>query len=163
MSCHNDALDQLREAGFRLTPQRAMVLDVVYHNNGHLTADEVFERVRLLSPYVDLSTIYRTLVFLKQNGLIGELRLEGGPARFEAVRLGQEHHHAVCSGCGRMLEIDPADLNVLESTMRQKYGFEVNLVHLTLSGLCAECAGSSAGRLGVVTYSTPVEEIMLRV
>ena len=163
MSCHNDALDQLREAGFRLTPQRAMVLDVVYHNNGHLTADEVFERVRLLSPYVDLSTIYRTLVFLKQNGLIGELRLEGGPARFEAVRLGQEHHHAVCNGCGRMLEIDPADLNVLDSILRQKYGFEVNLVHLTLSGLCAECVASSAGRLGVVTYPTPVEEILLRV
>ena len=163
MTCHNDALDQLREAGFRLTPQRAMVLDVVYHNNGHLTADEVFERVRLLSPYVDLSTIYRTLVFLKQNGLIGELRLEGGPARFEAVRLGHEHHHAVCSSCGRMLEIDPADLNVLESTLRQKYGFEVNLVHLTLSGLCAECVASSAGRLGVVTYPTPVEEIMQRV
>jgi Fur family ferric uptake transcriptional regulator len=163
MSCHNDALDQLREAGFRLTPQRAMVLDVVYHNSGHLTADEVFERVRLLSPYVDLSTIYRTLVFLKQNGLIGELRLEGGPARFEAVRLGHEHHHAVCSDCGRMLEIDPADLSVLDSTLRQKYGFEVHLVHLTLSGLCAACAASSAQRLGAVTYPTPVEEIMQRV
>ena len=162
MTCHNDALDQLREAGFRLTPQRAMVLDVVYHNNGHLTADEVFERVRLLSPYVDLSTIYRTLVFLKQNGLIGELRLEGGPARFEAVRLGHEHHHALCSGCGRMLEIDPADLKVLESTMRQKYGFEVNLVHLTLSGLCAECAASSAQRVGAVAYPKPVEDIVQR-
>lgn len=160
MSCHHDALDQLREAGFRLTPQRAMVLDVVYHNNGHLTADEVFERVRLLSPYVDLSTIYRTLVFLKQNGLIGELRLEGGPARFEAVRLGHEHHHAVCSGCGRMLEIDPADLNVLDSILRQKYGFEVNLVHLTLSGLCAECAASSAQRLGGVAYPMSVEDII---
>lgn len=163
MSCHNDALDQLREAGFRLTPQRAMVLDVVYHNNGHLTADEVFERVRSLSPYVDLSTIYRTLVFLKQNGLIGELRLEGGPARFEAVRLGHEHHHAVCSGCGRMLEIDPADLNVLDSTLRRKYGFEVNLVHLTLSGLCAECVASSTQRLGVAAYPTLVEEIVQRV
>ena len=160
MSCHKDALDQLREAGFRLTPQRAMVLDVVYHDNGHLTADEVFERVRLLSPYVDLSTIYRTLVFLKQNGLIGELRLEGGPARFEAMRLGHEHHHAVCNSCGRMLEIDPVDLNVLVSTLRQKYGFEVNLVHLTLSGLCVECVASSAQRLGGVTHLTPVEKIM---
>ena len=132
-----------------------MVLDVIYHNNGHLTADEVFERVRLQSPYVDLSTIYRTLVFLKQNGLIGELRLEGGPARFEAVRLGQEHHHAVCSECDRMLEIDPADLKVLESILRQRYGFEINLVHLTLSGLCAECAASLAQRSSGVTYPTP--------
>jgi hypothetical protein len=51
----------------------------------------------------------------------------------------------------------------LVSTLRQNYGFEVNLVHLTLSGLCAECAASSTQRVGVVTYPTPVEEIMLRV
>jgi Fe2+ or Zn2+ uptake regulation protein len=120
-----------------------MVLDVIYHGDGHLTADEVFERVRLLSPYVDLSTVYRTLVFLKQHGLIGELRLEGGPARFEAVRLGHEHHHAVCGECGCMIEVDSADLAVLKTILRQKYGFEVNLVHLTLSGLCAECIARS--------------------
>ncbi len=144
MSCHTDALGQLREAGFRLTPQRAMVLDAVYHASGHLTADEVLERVRLQSPFVDLSTVYRTLVFLKQHGLIGELRLEGGPARFEAIRLGHEHHHAVCGGCGRMIEIDPADLEAIPAILRQKYGFEVNLVHLTLTGLCAACVAQAA-------------------
>lgn len=144
MSCHTEALDQLRDAGFRLTPQRAMVLDAVYHASGHVTADEVFERVRKQSPYVDLSTVYRTLVFLKQHGLIGELRLEGGPARFEAIRLGHEHHHAVCSGCGRMLDIDSKDLGAIPSILRQKYGFEVNLVHMTLTGLCADCAAGSS-------------------
>lgn len=143
MSCHTEALDQLRESGFRLTPQRAMVLDVIYHGDGHLTADEVFERVRLLSPYVDLSTVYRTLVFLKQHGLIAELRLEGGPARFEAVRLGHEHHHAVCTGCGSMIQIDSVDLAVLNTVLKQKYGFQVNLVHLTLSGICSACAAGS--------------------
>ncbi len=105
MTCHEHAIDQLREAGIRLTPQRALVLDVVYHSDGHLTADQVYEQVRAQSPYVDLSTVYRNLVFLRQQGLIGELRLEGQPARFEAVRSG---HRASSRG---LHQLRPHDRN----------------------------------------------------
>lgn len=139
MTCHEHAIDQLRSAGIRLTPQRALVLDVVYHSDGHLTADEVYEQVRGQSPQVDLSTVYRNLVFLRQQGLIGELRLEGQAARFEAVRSGHEHHHAVCSRCGAMIDIAPNDLNQLSDDLVRKYGFAVNLVHLTLNGHCSAC------------------------
>ncbi len=140
MTCHEHAIDQLRGAGVRLTPQRALVLDVVYHSDGHLTADEVYEQVRAQSPYVDLSTVYRNLVFLRQQGLLGELRLEGQPARFEAVRSGEEHHHAVCTTCGSMVEVDQADLAGLEATLLDRYGFRLEPVHLTLAGLCQVCA-----------------------
>ncbi len=143
MTCHDHAIDQLRDAGIRLTPQRALVLDVVYHSDGHLTADEVYEQVHAQSPQVDLSTVYRNLVFLRQQGLIGELRLEGQPARFEAVRSGHEHHHAVCSGCGRMIEVEHDDLAGLEAALLTKYGFRLALVHLTLPGLCHECASAA--------------------
>ena len=106
MSCEERAIDQLRGSGVRLTPQRAMVLEAIYHSDGHLSVDEVHERVRLLSPYVDLSTVYRTVMFLKQQGVIGELRLDGQPVRYEAIHSGHEHHHAVCSVCGAMIEVD---------------------------------------------------------
>lgn len=139
MTCHEHAIDQLRDAGIRLTPQRALVLDIVYHSDGHLTADEVYAQVRAQSPYVDLSTVYRNLVFLRQQGLIGELRLEGQPVRFEAVRYGHEHHHAVCTQCGAMLEFEQAFLASLEATLLAKYGFRLAPVHLTLSGLCQDC------------------------
>jgi Fe2+ or Zn2+ uptake regulation protein len=143
LTCQQHAIDQLREAGVRLTPQRALVLDVVYHSDGHLTADEVYEQVRAQSPYVDLSTVYRNLVFLRQQGLIGELRLEGQPARFEAVRSGQEHHHAVCTNCGAMLEVEHADLASLEAILLDRYGFRLEPVHLTLPGLCQACASTA--------------------
>jgi Fe2+ or Zn2+ uptake regulation protein len=143
MTCHEHAIDQLRDAGIRLTPQRALVLDVVYHNDGHLTADQVYEQVRAQSPYVDLSTVYRNLVFLRQQGLIGELRLEGQPARFEAVRFGQEHHHAVCTNCGAMLEVEHADLASLEAILLDRYGFRLEPVHLMLPGLCQACASTA--------------------
>jgi Fe2+ or Zn2+ uptake regulation protein len=142
MSCHEHVIDQLRQAGIRLTPQRALVLDVVYHGEGHLTADEVYARVRAQSPQVDLSTVYRNLLFLRQQGLIGELRLEGQPARFEAVRSGAEHHHAVCTRCGAMLEVAPGDLADLAATLRDRYGFHLEPVHLTLPGLCQACVAA---------------------
>ncbi|HNU03940.1 MAG TPA: Fur family transcriptional regulator [Anaerolineae bacterium] len=148
MSCHQHVIDQLRGAGVRLTPQRALVLDVVYHSHGHLTADQVYERVRTQSPQVDLSTVYRNLVFLRQQGLIGELRLEGEPTRFEAVRSGAEHHHAVCSACGAMIEIAPADLAPLSEALVRNYGFAVSLVHLTLNGHCAACQPAGASDKG---------------
>ncbi len=142
MSCHEHVIDQLRQAGIRLTPQRALVLDVVYHSEGHLTADEVYAQVNAQSPQVDLSTVYRNLLFLRQQGLIGELRLEGQPARFEAVRSGYEHHHAVCTRCGAMLEVVPDDLADLAATLRTRYGFQLEPVHLTLPGLCQACAAA---------------------
>jgi Fe2+ or Zn2+ uptake regulation protein len=143
MTCQQHAIDQLRGAGVRLTPQRALVLDVVYHSDGHLTADEVYDRVRAQSPYVDLSTVYRNLVFLRQQRLLGELRLEGQPVRFEAVRAEHRHHHAVCTACGRMLEIEHVDLASLEAALRAKYGFRLEPVHLTLPGLCDMCAATA--------------------
>lgn len=139
MSCETRAIDQLRGSGVRLTPQRAMVLEAIYHSDGHLSVDEVHERVQALSPYVDLSTVYRTVLFLKQQGVIGELRLDGQPVRYEAVRFGQEHHHAVCSTCGEMIEVASDDLEDLSAILDRKYGFAVNIVHLTLTGQCPEC------------------------
>jgi hypothetical protein len=66
--------------------------------------------------------------------------LGGQPVRFEAVRSGQEHHHAVCTSCGAMFEVEHADLASLAAIMLDKYGFHLEMVHLTLSGLCQACA-----------------------
>lgn len=139
MTCESGAIGQLREAGVRLTPQRAMVLEAIYHSDGHLSVDEVHERVQRQSPYVDLSTVYRSVMFLKQQGVIGELRLDGQPVRYEAIHSGHEHHHAVCSGCGAMIEIHSEDLESLSAILDAKYGFTISLVHLTLTGLCPDC------------------------
>ncbi len=144
MTCHSHAIDQLRATGVRLTPQRAMVLEVLYHSQGHLTVDEVHAQVRALSPYVDLATTYRTLTLLKQIGLVSELRLEGQPVRYEVVHRGDEHHHIVCSRCGRMLAIQAHELDALQHKLLAAYGFHANLVHWTIPGLCAECAAASA-------------------
>jgi Fur family ferric uptake transcriptional regulator len=121
-----------------------MVLEAVYHSQGHLTVDEVHTQVQAKSPFVDLATTYRTLLMLKQHGVVGELRREGEPVRYEAVHSGHEHHHAVCSQCGRIIEIPAAELAALQQHLRVHYGFHANLVHWAIPGLCAECAAAPA-------------------
>lgn len=142
MTCHARAIAQLREAGLRLTPQRAMVLEALYHYPGHATVEEVHQRVAAQSPYVDLSTVYRTLNLLKQHGLVGALHVEGKPTRYEALHAETLHHHAVCSRCGRVLEVLPATLDALREELVAAYGFHAHICHWSIPGLCAECAAT---------------------
>jgi len=83
MSCEADAVKLLREMGYKLTPQRLMVLSVLRHHPGHLTAGEIFEEVKSSYPYVDISTVYRTMAMLKELRLVNETDLGVGDTTFE--------------------------------------------------------------------------------
>lgn len=139
MSCYQRDAEALRASGHRLTPQRLMVLEALYHHPGHATADEIWARVRKQHPYVDLSTVYRALQFLKEQGLVGELRPAGEPAQYEAVQR-RPHAHAVCHGCGDVIEIPIAWLAGLVSELARGCGFQADVEHLDIPGLCARCA-----------------------
>ncbi|MCS7221121.1 MAG: Fur family transcriptional regulator [Anaerolineae bacterium] len=139
MSCYQQDAEALRASGYRLTPQRLMVLEALYHHPGHATADEVWARVRARHPYVDLSTVYRALQFLKERGLVGELRLAGEPAQYEAVHR-RPHAHAVCRACGNVLEVPITWLAGLVSELVREHGFQADVEHLDIPGLCAHCA-----------------------
>ncbi|GAB4562304.1 MAG: Fur family transcriptional regulator [Anaerolineae bacterium] len=138
MSCYQEDARKLREAGYRLTPQRLMVLEALYHHEGHATAEEVWDRVRAQHPYVDLSTVYRTLQFLTRHGLVGELRVPGEPARYEAVHH-HSHGHAICRYCGTEMEFPMEWLQPLVAQLDATYGFQADVEHLGVTGVCARC------------------------
>lgn len=143
MACYEDALDLIRTEGHRMTPQRLMVLDVLFHTEGHLSAEEVQEKVAKQYPFMDISTVYRTLQLLKEMDLANEVRLEGEPLRFEAVRPGYGHHHLFCAVCGSMEEVDlGTTLDAVCEHLREVYGFQADFTHLTIPGLCAQCASN---------------------
>ena len=85
MSCESETIDVLRESGHKMTPQRMMILTSLRHAKGHLCAAEIFEQVKAAYPYVDISTVYRTLNVLKDMRLISETHMGGGDATFEWV------------------------------------------------------------------------------
>jgi len=138
MSGHGTAAESLRDEGYRLTPQRMMILDIIYSSQGHVSAEEIHQRVREQYPFVDISTVYRTLNLLKKLRLITETDLGGSSARYERLEHGR-HHHLVCRRCAASFPLDHSLLAPLEERLQQKYGFAADLDHFAIFGLCAKC------------------------
>ena len=133
-----DLATLLHDEGYRLTPQRQMVLDAVCEANGHATAEEVYELVQKKSEAVNRATIYRTLKFLKEMNLVVSTTLPDGGMEYELAGP-RPHHHLVCHECGGDLEISDEVFSELVETIVATYGFQVDTTHLSLFGLCAGC------------------------
>ena len=132
--------DALRDAGHRLTPQRTLILTVLVERGGHLSAEEIYEHARREYPFLNLSTVYRTLDVLKEVGVVFETDLGGGRRQFELAESG-EHHHLVCESCGRIIQVDGEILVPIRDRLESEYGFEARLDHFAIFGLCRECRG----------------------
>ncbi|HJT28077.1 MAG TPA: transcriptional repressor [Pyrinomonadaceae bacterium] len=120
-----------------LTKQRRTVLRVIRESDDHLTANEVFERARQLLPGIAFATVYNSLRYLKNEGLIGEVRFGAGCSRYD--RTLKRHDHAICNCCGKLIDLElsiPAGL-ITEAAKRSK--FEPGSIEVTLRGLCPEC------------------------
>jgi Fur family ferric uptake transcriptional regulator/Fur family peroxide stress response transcriptional regulator len=120
-----------------LTKQRQSVLQVIRESDKHLTANEVFEDARRLLPGISFATVYNSLRYLKNEGLIGEISFGAEAARYD--RNLTRHDHAICSNCRKLVDMDVP----LPDTLRQKAaglcGFETQSVELILRGLCPDC------------------------
>ena len=138
MSCESKTVDVLREAGHKMTPQRMMILTSLRHAPGHLSAADVFERVKEAYPYVDISTVYRTLTVLKDLRLISETHMGGGDATFEWVGI-ERHHHLICRRCNGVTLLDHHFLESLGAEISASLGFHADLDHFAIFGLCAGC------------------------
>lgn len=138
MSHHTQYLQGLRQKGHRLTPQREMVLAVICESEGHLTAEEIIQRVRQRYPHFNKSAVYRTLDLLTRYGLVNPTDFGQGCVTYEFHR-DPHHHHLVCRKCGKMTEIEAYLFEPLEKTLRERYGFVANLDHFAIFGLCRKC------------------------
>lgn len=136
---HNtrDYAAHIREQGYRLTPQRRLILDAICEGDGHTTVDEIWARVQSKAPGVNRSTIYRNLEFLQALRLVVAAEI-GGQTMYE-IPHEDPHHHLICQGCGRTVEISQDTLAPAFETVEQRYGFHVCADHLVLMGLCREC------------------------
>jgi Fur family ferric uptake transcriptional regulator len=138
MSCETETVDVLRGSGHKMTPQRMMILTSLRHAQGHLTAADIYERVKQAYPYVDISTVYRTLTVLKEMRLISETHMGGGDATFEWVAT-ERHHHLICRKCDGVTQLDHRHLEQLGTQIARDVGFRADLDHFAIFGLCAAC------------------------
>ena len=128
----------LHESGYRMTPQRQIILDAVREANGHVPADEIVRNVKSKSPAIDRATVYRTLKFLKELKLITATTGAIGRLEYE-IAAAVPHNHLVCHSCGTDLEVMGEDFACLENLLYERYGFTVDSKHITLQGTCINC------------------------
>ena len=142
MSHHSvDYARMIRRCGYRLTPQRELVLDVICQSQGHSTFDEIYQHVHAAAPAIDKSTVYRTLDFLTEMSLIASSFI-GGEHIYEISIGSLSHHHLVCSSCGEELELEHELLQPAFEVIEHTHGFQVDADHLILSGICRNCRHS---------------------
>ena len=126
------------EAGARaLTPQRQVVLQVVRGTEAHLTAAEIYDAARHLLPSISYATVYNSLRYLRDEGLISEITFGNSASRYD--RETGRHDHAVCTECGRLTDFDLSETAALLKLAARRSKFEPQSVHLTLYGLCPDC------------------------
>lgn len=124
-------------SGQRLTPQRDAVFQVILNREDHPTASEIFEAARLRLPSISYATVYNSLRFLKDAGLVHEIKFGDSASRYD--RETDRHDHAICNDCGKLVDFDLPQTSQLMSAAARKSRFKPESVHLTLRGLCEDC------------------------
>jgi Fur family transcriptional regulator, peroxide stress response regulator len=126
-------------SGQNLTPQREAVLRAIQERDDHPTASDIFEAARKGLPGISYATVYNSLKYLKQEGLVREISFGDGASRYDGVT--ERHDHAICTQCGKLVDFDLAEAAELMRAAARKSRFKPESVHLTLLGLCPDCAG----------------------
>jgi Fe2+ or Zn2+ uptake regulation protein len=120
-----------------LTKQREVVLQVITNADSHLTANEVFVNAKALLPSISFATVYNSLRFLKDAGHIAEIQFGNGASRFD--RMTHRHDHAICTKCGKLVDIEMEHPAELVERAASYSNFKPESLEFTLRGLCPEC------------------------
>ncbi len=123
----------------RNTRQRGVILDILKGTEEHPTAERIYRDARRVIPNISLGTVYRNLNFLRDQGLVREIRpSEGGSSRFDGMR--DPHAHFHCHVCNGLLDIPlPEGFERIEFPEVERIS-TISAVDLHIIGACAECA-----------------------
>jgi len=128
---------ELRRRGYRLTPQRQLVLEAV-GQLGHATPEEIVTAVRRTASGVNISTVYRTLELLEELGLVQHAHLGHGASTY-SVTSDDDHVHLVCRDCGGIEEAPPSVVATVVAELAATRGFTVDVGHFAVFGRCRDC------------------------
>lgn len=140
------AESQIHALGGRMTNQRRMILQALIECADHPTAEEIYQKVREKNPAVNLSTVYRTLRWLEQHGLVNTRHFDDEPRleRYDPVIEHEEDHfHFRCRRCNQITEFDTPLINLVKAQFVDCFGGHIENATLVLYGLCSECSKNS--------------------
>ena len=125
------------ESTAKLTPQREAVLQVIRAREDHPTANEIFEAARAILPAISYATVYNSLRYFRERGLVREINFGDSASRYDGIT--ERHDHAICTSCGKLVDFDCNEAADLMRAAARKSRFKPERVYLTLMGLCPDC------------------------
>jgi len=137
---------RIRNLGFRLTPQRELILQAIARRGEHATFDEILAEVRAVTPSISAATVYRNLETFSRYRLIHGNDLAGGKVYEVASEDG--HHHLICHKCWGDTKVQDLTVRKLFKEFDKQYGFLVLGEHYVFMGLCPECRRKEGDSLG---------------
>ncbi|WP_438349136.1 peroxide-responsive transcriptional repressor PerR [Paenibacillus sp. FA6] len=131
------ALEQLKNTGVRITPQRHAILDFLLDSMTHPTADEIYRALEPKFPSMSVATVYNNLKMFMESGMVRELTYGDSSSRFDANV--SEHYHVICEQCGKIEDFMYPSLVEVERQAEQATGFQVKGLRMELYGICGTC------------------------
>lgn len=132
-----EAVEKLKLANIRITPQRYAILEYLIENRTHPTADEIYRALEHRFPNMSVATVYNNLRLFTNIGFVQEMSYGDASSRFDFSS--HRHYHAICQGCGKIVDFHYPGLDDVEMAASKLTGFEINEHRLELYGLCPEC------------------------
>lgn len=145
-----------KSSGYRNTTQRAVILAEVEGYEGHLTAGEIFERVRRRYPTIAYGTVYRTLHLLAEHGLIQELTFADQASRFD--KRVERHDHVHCTDCGIIVDVDVPVALMATHVAEEQSGFNIGSHHTVFNGVCHECQAARRANQAVTAGASTIQQ-----
>jgi len=125
--------------GLKGTRQRDVIVEAFFSQSGHLSVDELLEKVTERDPTIGAATVYRTIKILTDAGLASARHFEGGQTRYEAALDRHHHDHLICTSCHEIFEFENERIEELQESVARDHGFTVTHHKLELYGLCRKC------------------------
>jgi Fur family peroxide stress response transcriptional regulator len=127
-----------KEKGLNLTPQRMVIFRILSKSNQHVTVDQVYQKASAEYPMLSPATVYRNMEQMVDAGLLTRLDLGGSSMRYDTNL--DEHHHFVCSKCGKVSDVYLEDIQYkVDANRSHLEKAKINSLDLHLQGTCGEC------------------------
>ena len=135
-----DMLDfnqRMRDHGFRVTPQRKVIIQAIWDNGEHAEIEMILADVKMREPAISPATVYRTIDLFIESKLVIANRV--GRKTVYEIASDHPHHHLLCRKCGHDQRVDLAQIHQLVDEIDREYHFVVEAEHLILPGICGHC------------------------
>ena len=130
----------LRAKGYRVTPQRIAIMEILTTARNHLLPAEIFRQAEIKIPGINEATVYRTLDFLANEGVIHRSMIDSNQVIYE---MAPKHHHLICRDCGQEIEINHTIIEEMYANIEKITGYCLDSGHLIIYGLCPVCKPKS--------------------